>query len=186
MDITLLQDAFKYFAKFPLMSGVQKNFNVSVSSNFGSEYDSFRSEVDSLSEKELVPGIEDYVFGVNEDLVKRRVQDIHGIYLFVDYGAISLTYETDAMVETDDWKIAITVAYPVDESTMDAVEVMLMHQLSLDYLKKIKDIMITDNKKSRFVKQLSFPADINPWFARELMGSYGWSMLFSKKGVGLF
>jgi hypothetical protein len=185
MDTTLLQDTFKYFAKFPLTSGVEKNFNVTTSQRFGADYSDFRSQVNNLTEKELIPGIEDYIFGVNEDMVKRRVQDITGIYLFVDYGSISSEYETDAKVQQDKFNIALTVGYPIKENELDAVETMLMHQQSLDFISTIKEKMHEDSKKNPFVKQIELPVEITPWFSRELMNSNGWSMVFAKKGVEL-
>lgn len=183
MDTKLLQDTFKYFAKFPAFSGVEKNFNTS-SSRF-SEYDSFQDEIQDMDEKDLIPGIEDYIFGVNEDMVKRRIQDITGIYLFVDYGSINSDREGDARWEMDEFRIAVTVAYPIKEGSLDAVETMFMHQLTLDYIRQIKLKMHEDSKKNVMLQHVSWPLEINPWFARELMSSSGWSMLFSRTGVGL-
>jgi hypothetical protein len=183
MDTTLLQETFKYFAKFPAFAGVNKNFNTSASQF--SEYSPFKTEIQNLTEKELIPGIEDYVFGVNEDMVKRRIEDITGIYLFIDYGAINSDQETDANVEQDEFRTAVTVAWPIKQGELDAVETMFMHQLTLDYIVQIKEKMRQDSRSHHLVKRVSWPIEINPWFARELMNSTGWSMLFSQKGVEL-
>ena len=185
MDTTLLQDTFKYFAKFPAFTGVQKNFNVSQSQRFGSDYSNFQDAIGNMEEKDLIPGIEDYIFGVDEDMVKRRIQSISGIFLFVDYGAINSDRESDALYEMDEFRIAITVAFPIKEGTMDPVETMLMHQTMLDYISQIKEKMRADSKRIDLIKEISFPLEINPWFSRELMSSSGWSMLFSRRGVGL-
>lgn len=185
MDITLLQDTFKYFAKFPLMSGVNKNFNVTSSNRFGTDYTDFQNEISTLEETELIPDIEDYIFGVDEDMVKRRVQDVTGIYLFIDYGAINKNLETTANVEMDSLVMAVTVAFPVNENELDAVETMLMHQQTLNYISQIKNKMKEDSKKTRLVDKITFPVEITPWFARELMNSSGWTMQLSYKGPGL-
>ncbi len=185
MDTTLLQDTFKYFAKFPAFAGVQKNFNVSESKRFGTDYSNFQTSIDNLDEKDLIPGIADYIFGVDEDMVKRRIQSISGIFLFVDYGAINIDQEGDALYEMNEFRIAITVAFPIKENTLDPVETMLMHQTMLDYMAQIKDKMRQDKKKIDLIKEIKFPLEINPWFSRELMNSSGWSMLFSRQGVGM-
>lgn len=183
MDLTLLQDTFKYFAKFPAFSGVEKNFNTD-SSQF-TDYSAFQTEIQDLEEKDLIPDIKDYVFGVNEDMVKRRVESIEGIYLFVDYGAINIDQESSAMYRMNEFRIAVTVAYPIKETSLDAVETMLMHQLTLDFIRQIKQKMIDDSQKHVLDRKISWPVEITPWFARELMNSNGWSMLFSKEAVGL-
>lgn len=185
MDIKLLQDTFLYFAKFPSIDGVNRNFNVTTSRSFGTEYSDFRTEIENMTEQELIPGIQDYVFGVDEDMIKRRLNDIKGTYLFVDYGKVDIDQETNALVEMNNFLLSVTVAYPVKENELDAVEMMLMHQQTLNYISQIKNKMVADKKKSALVKDITFPVEIMPWRVRELMGSIGWSMQFSKQGVGL-
>lgn len=181
---SLLRNTFEYFAKFPLHAGVMKSFNVTTSTHFAQEYAAFRATIQNLPEHSILPGIEDYVFGVDEDLAKKRIQELSGFYLFVDYG--SLTTERDQYrVKNDSLLIAITVAIPIKPESIDNIEAVLYADQALDYLRQIRSRMLTDSRDSPFLQQLTFPNEITPFFARELQNSTGFTMLFSREGIGL-
>lgn len=193
MNATLIRDTFKYFAKFPLLAGVQSNFNKSDSSYFpplegaggGGSYATLKAEIAALTTHSLIPGITDYVFGVDETVVKKRIEQINGIYLFVDYGNISDMLSGEPKVETGELIIAVTVARKTPLDGFDTIESLLLADKTLEYISTIKDTMKTDSKSVAYVKPMTFPAEISPWFARELFNSCGWTMTFRKKGVHL-
>jgi len=181
---SVIRDAFEYFAKFPDHAGVMESFNITTSSHFEEEYAAFKTTIENLDEHSIIPGIKDYIFGVDEDLVKKRIQDVSGFYLFVDYG--SLTSERDQYkVKRESMLLAITVAIPRDLGSLDHVEAVLYADQALDYIRQIRNRMISDQRDSPFLQQLTFPNEITPFFARELQSSTGWTQLFSREGIGL-
>lgn len=182
--MNVITDAFKYFAKFPAKAGVMENFNKSESPYFDN-YTTLKSEIDALDPHSQVPEIGDYVFGVDEESVKKRIEQINGIYLFVDYGNITTRREEPALVETADFLLAITVAMPMKPEQLDAFESVLISEQTLQHIVTIKNTMKEDSKNKTFTHQLTFPAEITPWYAREMANSHGWTMVFSKTGVQL-
>ena len=180
----MLRNTLEYFAKFPDHAGVMKLFNVTTSTHFEEEYAAFKDTIQNLSEHSILPGIEDYVFGVDEDLAKRRISELTGFYLFVDYGSLS-SEKDEYQVKRDSLMIAITVAIPIKPESIDNVEAVLYADQALDYLRQIHDKMLEDSRNSPFLQQLTFPNEITPFFARELQHSTGFTMLFSREGIGL-
>jgi hypothetical protein len=85
-----LRAIFLYFAKFPKKAGVLEMFNRDESELYP-DYVVLKAEIEALETHSLVPGIEEFVFGVNEDSVKKRIQQLDGPYLFIDYGHIMTT-----------------------------------------------------------------------------------------------
>jgi hypothetical protein len=59
-----LQDIFLYFAKFPKKAGVLELFNRSESDLYP-DYALLKGEIEALEVHSSVPGIEEFVFGVN-------------------------------------------------------------------------------------------------------------------------
>jgi hypothetical protein len=180
--MTTLQDIFTYFAKFPQKAGVLELFNRSASDHFPA-YASLKTGISALDPHSLIPGIQDYVFGIDEQSIKKRIEEISGTYLFVDYGNIA-SQEDNLKRRTDEILIAITVATPLHINALDMVEQVLLADQALDYLLQIMAIMRQDSRCSPFVKQLTFPVEITPFLARELSDSTGWTMVVKKSELG--
>lgn len=175
-----LRDIFLYFAKFPEKSGVLELFNRSESDLYP-DYAVLKAEIENLAIHSLVPGIKEYVFGVNEDSVKARIKELDGTYLFVDYGHI-MTTEDNYDRHTDDMLISLTLATPYKIEKLDMVEQVFMADAALEMLLRIRTQMMADSE-CPFVKHLTFPTEITPFFARELSDSTGWTMVFKRRGV---
>ena len=179
--MTTLQDIFTYFAKFPQKAGVLELFNRSVSDHFPA-YATLKTGITALDPHSLIPGIQDYVSGIDEQSIKKRIEEISGTYLFVDYGNIA-SQEDHLKRRTDEILIAITVATPLHINALDMVEQVLLADQALDYLLQIMAIMRQDSRCSPFVKQLTFPVEITPFLARELSDSTGWTMVVRKSSI---
>jgi hypothetical protein len=177
-----LNEILVYFAKFPLKSGVQSLFQAAASER--SAYAALKSQIDALTPHSLVPGITDFIMGLDEKTIKDQISAITGSYLFVDYGHISSDSD-NYQRQNDRILIAITVATPLIKGSMDLVEQVLLSDENLNLLLQIRDIMKADSSCSPFVRQLSFPHEITPFFARELSDSTGWTMVFQKTGIQL-
>ena len=184
MNATLIADTFAYFAKYPLLAGVLKNF-VKNSSPYFTGYDTLKQTATNLTPNSIIPGITDYVFGVDENIVKNRIEQINGIYLFVDYGNLNSSLTEPQKTEVGELIIAVTVARKTPPNDLDSIESILLADKTLEYITTIKDTMKHESQRSIFLKNMVFPVDISPWFARELFNSCGWTMSFRKRGVHL-
>ena len=173
----ILHDIFVYFARYMSQDVVSAVFTKA----HGEEaYDSLRSEALSAATGRF-PGITDYVFGVQEDSVSRRISQVKGIYLFVDYGGITSS-EDLRHVKSDELSLAVTVARPVSSTAMDMADELVLSDRLLRIIAAIRDDMRSDDSDS-FIRRLLFPNDITPFFARELSNSYGWTLRFKMRGI---
>lgn len=173
--MSLIQDVFTYFAKFPLKEGVLKNFNKAES--YYGDYPTFKDSITNMVIHFLVPTIKEFVFGVDESVVRKRIGEVSGMYLFVDYGNIQ--YSQDHLKRNiSEFHLAITVAIPIDPENIDYAEQVLVPDYCHAALQEIKNHMQADN--TPFVKQLEFPNEMTPFVARELHNSVGWTLIFRK------
>lgn len=176
----LIQNVYLYFARFPKFESLARSFNKGSSHIAG--YADFKSLSEAITVRDVVPEINDYVFGVNLDRVKMRIDNIGSYYLLVDYGNIeampnSLTGHTQNM-----FNIAVTVAHPVNADRMDDADEVLISSHCLDYLRAIKNRMKTDSRET-LVKDLRSNYQAVPFVASELNGSIGWTLTFTRDGV---
>ena len=142
------------------------------------DYSVLKAEIESLESHSLVPEIEEFVFGVNEDSVNKRIKELDGPYLFINYGHI-MTIENQHKVQTDEMIISLTAVIPHKIESQDMVEQVLMADDALKMLLEIRSLMEVDSI-CPFVKQITFPTEITPFCARELSDSTGWTMAFKK------
>jgi len=177
---TIMQDVFTLFAKYPEKSGVLDTFNKGESTIPG--YEAFKTSIQNLEEHSMIPDIKHYIFGVNEDIIKKYISDIDSYYLFIDYGDINSN--VDGMNRrTSGIYLAATVALPFKPKDYDMADQVILTDIALQYLLQIKEDLITKQKKHPWLKNLSDNHDISPFVARELNGSVGWTLTFRKEGT---
>ncbi len=177
----ILQDIFHYFAKYPSQQAVNKFFNRKNASSLDS-YAQMKAKALTAC-KEIYPEITDYIYGVNEDQVKKQISQVRGIYLFIDYG--NITSRVDRLnVKEDVMQLAVTIAKPISSGTFDMAEEILITEQLLQIMTSIRDDMRND-RSDPFIKRLTFPYDITPFFARELSNSYGWTLMFNISGIDM-
>jgi len=182
---SLIRDTFEYFAKFPDLAGVLKSFNRSSGSKlYPADYQEFKAKIEVLDPNSQIPGIKDYVFGVNEELAMKRIKEFSDYYLLVDYGSVSTDEDQEYKTKTDTFLMAVTVAVPLLSTSYDEVEALLHADQALTYLQKIRSQMLAD-KNCNLLKHIEFPSEITPFFSREMLNSIGFTMLFTKMGIGL-
>lgn len=178
----ILQDIFHYFARYPSLTAVNKFFNRKTISAGTDSYTQMKAKA-LVACKEIFPEITDYIFGVNEDQVKKQISQVRGIYLFIDYGNIS-SRESALKVKEDAMQLAVTVAKPLSSGTFDMAEELLITEQLLQIITAIRNEM-RDDRSDPFIQRLSFPNDITPFFARELSNSYGWTLMFNITGIDM-
>lgn len=177
----ILENTFLFFARYPEHSGVMKNFNKTSSND---SYVSFKSKADALENRSLFPEVTDYVFGVSDEAVKKKISSVRGLFLFVDYGNIRTT--TNALnVKKDSFDLSVTIAKPFSSNTgSDSVEEIIIVDRTLELLKLIRNDIMAD-KSDPFVKMLTMPTEIIPFASKELSNSFGFSMIFQLEGIDM-
>ena len=104
----------KYFSQFVSREALENFFQASS----GLAYDQSKEEVLAVPDGNRIPGLDNFIFGINSDAVKSKISSVTGPYLFVDYSNIVSTLSKQD-VKTDSFHIAITVAqaHPNDEAS---------------------------------------------------------------------
>jgi hypothetical protein len=180
--VNLIIDVFLYFARFPAKDGVLKLFNKGRSDIPG--YDALMLAVSELPEHSLFQDVGAYVFGNNEDAVKKCIDGISGFYLFVDYGDIESGRDQINRV-TDSFYIAVTIAFPLSDFSGDLADQVLISNQALEYILELRRYMIVGQKEKPWMKDIADNHEITPFVARELNGSIGWTMTFSRQGFDI-
>ena len=169
----------KYFSQFVSATALQNFFQASS----GHTYDMACEDVYAVSDKNRIEGLDNFIFGINNDAVKLKISSITGPYLFIDYSNIVSTLSKQD-VKTDSFHIAITVAqaHPNDE---DQFAETLSQAECLEILKAIHKKMRDDADLEYCIEWLPFPTTITPFVAKDLSNSYGFTMELDLKAIDI-
>lgn len=178
----MILDLFKYFARFPKKEGVISMF-ANGSSDFV-QYAELIGYVRNLPEP-VMPGLENLVFGQSYEYVKRRVDNIIGNYLFVDFGEFTSSRDTHNSI-LDSQKLAATIAMKVSDSA-DMVETAIASEITLSLLAELRKRLILDSRSEDlpWLDKISAGHDIIPFVSSEFK-SMGWTLMFSSAATDLF
>lgn len=176
----ILQDIFHYFCKYPSTAAIENYFT--KNGEVPMDYSIMKAKALDHAEDRF-PQITDYIFGVNEEQVKLKISQVKDIYMFIDYG--NITSRTNNLnVKEDTMQLALTIAKPLSSGSYDQAEELLITEQLLEIITAIRNDLRED-RTDPFVKRLSFPNDITPFFARELSNSYGWTLMFQMSGTDM-
>ena len=177
---TLFQDIFFYFARFCNKEGVKRNFTKKGASE---AYNEFYKKACLLPIVPLIDGIDipDFVLAASEETVKKRIMSFKGTYLFVDFGEVSSS-QNQLKVQEDEMRLAVTVARPLSVNTLNIAEEIVLNDELFSIITAIRDYMKQD-RDNPFIKRLTFPLELQPFNAPALANSFGWTMVFTMKGV---
>jgi len=180
---TILREAFLYFAKFPKLEGVISSiFRTGNPAVDG--YADLKNQVSALNPNSLIPDIRNFLFSSNEEKLKQSIEDTAGTFMLLDYGQLSCSQDQIKRLN-DEIEFGIIIARKIDSAKFDLAEIIIMQDELLNMMRQVRAIMIEDSKYHPFVKQISFPHRISPWYARELQNATGFSMMFSKTGIDM-
>lgn len=127
----MLLDLFEYFAKFPATAGVTKGIANKGESSM-EEYATVLKVIKEMPEKELVPEIENYVYGQSFDELKQRIDKLTGSFLFVDYGEVDMQSDGRRSFQCTQ-RIAVTVAMKLSAHA-DMLERVIANDRTLQML----------------------------------------------------
>lgn len=175
----MIIDTMKYFARFVPLKALQNFFL------FKGDHDYAQLKATMIAEESdrRIPEISDYLFGINNESLRRRISSITGIYLLVDYANITSTINaTDCKKDSLHFAVTVAAPHPADE---DWVNEALLQQRCLDILSTIRKEMRNDWRDTDQVHWLVFPTTIAPFSSKELANSFGWTMEFDIEGVDI-
>ena len=177
---------FTYFAKFPASAGVTRGIATKGESSM-EEYATVLSMLGNMQEKEkeLVPEIENYVYGQSFDELKQRIDKLTGSFLFVDYGEVDMQSDGRRSFECTQ-RIAVTVAMKLP-NTSDMLERIIANDRTLQMLSKIHARIMADAEREELYwmdRDSVANCEIIPFVSAELQ-SYGWTLMLSATGADI-
>lgn len=180
----MLLDLFTYFAKFPQNSGIIKGIATKGESSM-EEYATTLDILGKMEEKELVPEIQNYVYGQSFDELKQRIDKLTGSFLFVDYGEVDMQDDGHRSFECTQ-RIAVTVAQKLS-SNADMLERVIVNDRTLQMLSKVHARIMADVETEGLYwmdRESITNCEIIPFVSAELQ-SYGWTLMISAKGADI-
>ena len=177
--MSILKKLLLYSSQFVSREGVQRLFVL----NTGQEYSQLQKEMLEVPDTCRNPDITDFIFGVNDRAVTQRISQVKGLYLFVDYSAITSSISS-IDVKTDSFHVAMTIARPSPEN-QDQAEELLWQDKALDAMTAIRKKMRDDFDEGNPVFWLRFPTTMQPFVAHALANSLGWTMEFDIQGIDM-
>lgn len=180
----MLLDLFTYFAKFPASAGITRGIATKGESSM-EEYATVLGELSNMQEKELVPEIENYVYGQSFDELKQRIDKLTGSFLFVDYGEVDMQSDGRRSFECTQ-RIAVTVAMKLP-NTSDMLERIIANGRTLQMLSKIHARIMADAEREELYwmnRDSVANCEIIPFVSAELQ-SYGWTLMLSGTGADI-
>lgn len=180
----MLLDLFEYFAKFPVTAGVTKGIANKGESSM-EEYATVLKVIENLPEKELVPEIENYVYGQSFDELKQRIDKLTGSFLFVDYGEVDMQSDGRRSFQCTQ-RIAVTVAMKLPNNS-DMLERVIANDRTLQMLSKVHARIMADVETEGLYwmdRESITTCEIIPFVSAELQ-SYGWTLMLSAKGADI-
>lgn len=180
----MLLDLFTYFAKFPQNSGIIKGIATKGESSM-EEYATTLDILGKMEEKELVPEIQNYVYGQSFDELKQRIDKLTGSFLFVDYGEVDMQDDGRRSFECTQ-RIAVTVAQKLS-SNADMLERVIVNDRTLQMLSKVHARIMADVESEGLYwmdRESITNCEIIPFVSAELQ-SYGWTLMLSARGADI-
>lgn len=178
----MLLDLFEYFAKFPASAGVTKGIANKGESRM-EEYATVLKAIKNLPEKELVPEIENYVYGQSFDELKQRIDKLTGSFLFVDYGEVDMQSDGRRSFQCTQ-RIAVTVAIKLPAHA-DMLERVIANDRTLQMLSKVHARILADVETEGLYwmdRESITTCEIIPFVSAELQ-SYGWTLMLNATGA---
>lgn len=177
--MSVLKQLFLYSSQFVSREAAMNVFVL----NSGHDYTRFQQEVLAVPDTCRNNDITDFIFGVDDRAVTQRISQVKGLYLFVDYSAITSSISS-IDVKTDSFHVAMTVARPSPEDQDQATE-MIWQDRALDAMTAIRRRMRDDFDDGNPVFWLKFPTTMQPFVAHAMANSLGWTMEFDIQGIDM-
>lgn len=176
----MILEIFKYFARFVPVAALENIFQLPTDA----AYRALKDEVLADTSDHRLQGLTDFVFGADADKLTKRITDIRGTYLCVEFSTVNSTIDSQVDVKTDLIRVGVTVATPHPDN-YDLVATAIDQDKTLALLSAIRQYMRDDDDPQRGIYWMDYPATLSVWSSKELANSHGWTMQFNIKGVNV-
>lgn len=178
--MSILRNSFLYFARFLTQDALEAAFRLSS----GDKHQQLLDQVSTLPTDRQIPAIKDFIFSINKETVQKRIDNVKGTYMLLEYSTVSSKINQSVDVKTDSFRVALTIACPRPQDQDNATEMIWQDEL-LDIISEIRQHMRNDLDTEASVWWFSFPNTIVPIVASALGNSMGWAMEFDIMGTDI-
>lgn len=178
----IISDLFEYFALFVPKSALQKVFHDPTYRK--SDYNTLKPRILNADDtRRFNEGtVTDYIFGTDEEYIRRRLEAVSGPYLFVEYSAIT-SYINAYDVKIDKMHIGATMALPTPEDADQFAMAMVMDEI-LQNMKTMRDTMRSDYDLGKiWLPQEA--STLTPFHAKQFANSNGWTLEWNAEFIDL-
>lgn len=183
MNQEILLALFKYFAKFVPKSVLQNMFVKTQNNESG--YDELYAEVMSLSDKNVIPDIDCYIFSSNEKFLSQKISNSKNNVLYIEYGAVNYSPNEKYGVKT---KLGLHVASPYNAKNQDNPNELFQMSRQQRILMSILDQMEIDQNAYEFcgdTQLVHFPAEIVAINPALFYDRTGWMGIFDYSSTNI-
>lgn len=177
--MSILSDIFLYFAQFLTPEALEAAFRLPS----GDRHQQLLEQAGQQPTDRQDPRIKDFIFSISRESVQKRIDNIKGIYLFVEYSTVSSKIDS-VDVKTDSFRVGVTVACPRSQDQDNATEMIWQDEM-LDIISTIRRHMRDDLDTARSVWWMRFPTTLQAFVAPALGNSMGWTMEFDIQGIDI-
>lgn len=171
-------DVIKYFAKYPLLTGVLKNF---VSNNSTEEYTSLRAYFEAMPEHSLIADIQHYVIGEKEEALSKAISSLDGWFMLVENGGINVGALNQVRTRESQLSVQVTIACHWTAKTLDPMAEALTRDKGLQLIFALINMMKTEDREQCPVSRwLDSPFQIDPVEPYLLFQSIGWQLTLNR------
>ncbi|NDV45803.1 hypothetical protein D0T49_01900 [Paludibacter sp. 221] len=173
----LIISLYKYFVKFVPKEVLRRMF-IQPRESIKTGYEEIKAELLGTPDTNVIQEFDTFVVSINENYISERIKNANKFILFVEYGALSVNYDTLKGVKQH---LAITVAYNFSNNNNDNLnEIILMNQC-LALLEKIIITMQSEQDALDFCANselISDPVEIRVVDPVKFHGCAGWVAMF--------
>ena len=133
--------------------------------------------------KDEIPELKHFVFGLDEDAIRKAISKFSDYYMFVDLGEFGSDTDTAGRFQ-DSFVCAVTIAMPVGSRQYSPEEETACVADTFDLISKLRKAMYLGQREKQ-LKYLSKKHQILPFVAPEMGRSVGWTLMFNITGPDL-
>ena len=175
-----LVDTVKYFAKFPLRSGVLKCFADDNSTVPG--YSDLKNYITALPQNGLFPDIKNFIISIDEKKISDQIKSMDGFFMYLEYAGIIGTALDNLRNRDVDFKWAIIIGYNWNGRSNDSMAEILIMDRIIEIINQIAIIIKQDDAQTCANKRLLDSAfNLTPIPPYLLYQNHGWELSFSKR-----
>jgi len=177
-------DIIKYFARYPLLEGVVKNFAREDDTIPG--YADLKAYISAMDPNSLIPELTDFVVYTNDKKLAESIAGIDGYFLLVEPGGIGGGPMNEVRVRDSKMTVQLTIASHWTGSEMDSMGEMLQSSRAFEIMTTLINFLKKDDRENCPVQRwLDNPFQLDPIDPFWLCESIGWQLVINVNYMNL-